>query len=116
MAKNPTDLADKLRARFRVAPSGKLRLGGRDPADRSAFPERDAAEKQTERDSIAINDLQDRLYAERARALLVVLQGIDTAGKDGTIRGVFNATGPLGVVVAPFGRPSDEELTHDYLW
>jgi PPK2 family polyphosphate:nucleotide phosphotransferase len=48
--------------------------------------------------------------------LLVVLQGIDTSGKDGTVRGVFGPCGPLGVCVTPFGRPSEEELAHDYLW
>ena len=46
----------------------------------------------------------------------VLLQGIDTAGKDGTVRGVFNECGPLGVNVTAFGKPSEEELAHDYLW
>ena len=54
--------------------------------------------------------------AEGERALLVVLQGIDTSGKDGTVRGVFNACGPLGVCVTAFGKPTEEELAHDYLW
>jgi PPK2 family polyphosphate:nucleotide phosphotransferase len=60
--------------------------------------------------------LQNALWAERSRALLVILQGIDTSGKDGTVRGVFNKCGPLGVNVTAFGRPSDEELAHDFLW
>ena len=80
------------------------------------FPDKDDAEKSLKDDVVAINALQDRLYAEKSRALLVVLQGMDTAGKDGTVRGVFNETGPLGVNVTPFGKPSDEELAHDYLW
>jgi PPK2 family polyphosphate:nucleotide phosphotransferase len=67
-------------------------------------------------DGAAIDTLQDRLYAERQRALLVILQGTDTSGKDGTIRKVFNQTGPLGVAVTAFGRPSEEELAHDFLW
>jgi PPK2 family polyphosphate:nucleotide phosphotransferase len=45
-----------------------------------------------------------------------VLQGIDTSGKDGTVRGVFNKCGPLGVQVTPFGKPTEEDLAHDYLW
>jgi PPK2 family polyphosphate:nucleotide phosphotransferase len=73
-------------------------------------------QRQVEADALAINALQDRLYAEGRRALLVVLQGMDTSGKDGTVREVFNATGPIGVQVTPFGKPSDEELAHDYLW
>jgi PPK2 family polyphosphate:nucleotide phosphotransferase len=80
------------------------------------FPDRGEAEKSLKEDAAAINDLQDRLFAEKARALLVVLQGVDTAGKDGTVRGVFNETGPLGVDVHAFGKPSDAELDHDYLW
>lgn len=67
-------------------------------------------------DATAINALQDRLYAEGRRALLIVMQGIDTSGKDSTVREVFNATGPIGVQVTAFGKPSDEELAHDYLW
>lgn len=56
------------------------------------------------------------MWAERDRALLVILQGIDTSGKDGTVRAVFNRCGPLGVNVTPFGKPSEEELAHDFLW
>ena len=80
------------------------------------FPDREDADARTDADAEAINDLQDRLWAERKRALLVVLQGMDTSGKDGAVRGVFNATGPLGVTVTPFGRPSEAELGQDYLW
>jgi PPK2 family polyphosphate:nucleotide phosphotransferase len=105
-----------LARRFRVAPGKRVHLARRDPADASAFPDREAAEARSREDSKAINDLQDRLYAEGKRALLVVLQGVDTAGKDGTVRRVFNDTGPLGVTVTAFGRPSAEELAHDYLW
>ena len=103
-------------ADFRVKPGERVRLGKRDPADTSAFPDKAAAKHQLETDTRRINELQDKLYAEGKRALLVVLQGIDTAGKDGTIRDVFNHTGPIGVSVAPFRRPHEEELAHDFLW
>ncbi len=63
-----------------------------------------------------LNNLQDTLYADRRYALLVVLQGIDTAGKDGTIKSVFRDVGPLGCAVANFGVPSEEEKAHDFLW
>ena len=65
---------------------------------------------------IRLNDLQDVLYADRRFSLLIVLQGIDTAGKDGTIKSVFQQVGPLGCSVSNFGVPTDEELGHDFLW
>ncbi len=91
-------------------------LAQRDPADASVYPDRKAAEQQSLVDAAAINVLQDTLYAEGRRALLVVLQGSDTSGKDGTVRHVFNQTGPLGVRVTPFGVPSKQEMAHDFLW
>src|SRR5712691_6638194 len=102
--------------RFRIKPGEHVKLAKRDPADISGFPDKKAAKTQIDRDGAVINEMQDRLYAENKRALLVVLQGTDTAGKDGTIRHVFNQTGPIGVTVTPFRRPSADELAHDYLW
>lgn len=109
MAKDPA-------APYRIKPGARVDLGKRDPRDTAHVAERERAELQTAADAEAINLLQDRLYAEGKRALLVVLQGTDTAGKDGTVRGVFNETGPIGVTVTPFRRPSEEELAHDFLW
>ncbi|MEO6363168.1 MAG: PPK2 family polyphosphate kinase [Caldimonas sp.] len=63
-----------------------------------------------------IDRLQDMLYADRRFKLLVVLQGTDTSGKDGTIRGVFGQTSALGVHAVGWKAPSDEERAHDYLW
>lgn len=63
-----------------------------------------------------LNELQDMLWADRRYAVLVVLQGIDTAGKDSTIRSVFEQVGPLGCRVEGFGVPSEEEAAHDFLW
>ncbi|MBA9060760.1 PPK2 family polyphosphate:nucleotide phosphotransferase [Methylobacterium fujisawaense] len=60
--------------------------------------------------------LQERLYAERARSLLLVFQAIDTGGKDGTIRSVLQGVNPQGCTVASFKVPSSEELDHDFLW
>ncbi len=103
-------------APFRIKPGAKLRLRDIDPGGTGGFRGKASARQQTAKASQTINDLQDRLYAEGKRALLVVLQGTDTAGKDGTIRGVFNETGPIGVTVAAFRRPTEEELAHDFLW
>jgi PPK2 family polyphosphate:nucleotide phosphotransferase len=63
-----------------------------------------------------IADLQARLYAEEEKALLVVLQGIDAAGKDSSVSHVFRGTNPQGVRVLSFKEPSNEELGHDFLW
>jgi len=100
----------------RVKPGAKVKIADLDTLRADLFDDKKDAEKLVAEHALAINTLQDRLFAERKRALLVVLQGIDTSGKDGTVRGVFNATGPLGVNVTPFGRPTEEELAHDYLW
>ncbi|MBY0562836.1 MAG: polyphosphate kinase 2 family protein [Hyphomonadaceae bacterium] len=101
---------------IRVAPGAGASLSARDPVCDRLFPDKSEAEHATAADAEAIDALQDKLWAERKRALLVVLQGIDTSGKDGTVRGVFNRCGPLGVCVTSFGRPSEQELAHDYLW
>src|SRR5215207_5840665 len=109
-------MAKSFAARFRIEPGKRAHLGRLDPADVKAFPDRKVAEEQSEKDGAAIDKLQDRLYAEGKRAVLVLLQGIDTAGKDGTIKHVFKETGALGVVVTAFKKPSEEELAHDFLW
>src|SRR4051794_13023170 len=109
-------MAKDIWKRFRIAPGTRAKLGRRNPGDLTLFPDRDAAENRSVKDGAAIDKLQDRLYAEGKRALLVVLQGIDPAGKDGTIRHVFKETSPLGVVVTPFRQPTEEERAHDFLW
>jgi PPK2 family polyphosphate:nucleotide phosphotransferase len=106
----------KIDEAVRIEPGAKAILKERDTIGPDLFPDRKEAEAQLAEDAAAINDLQDKLWAERKRAVLVVLQGIDTAGKDGTVRHVFGACGPLGITVTPFGVPNAEELAHDYLW
>jgi PPK2 family polyphosphate:nucleotide phosphotransferase len=108
--------AAKLMSALRIPPGRPVSLADHDPRDASLLGEEAAARAGIVEDAKAIDALQDRLYAEGRRALLVILQGTDTSGKDGTIRNVFNATGPLGVSVHAFGRPSEQELSHDYLW
>lgn len=63
-----------------------------------------------------IEELQNLLYAEHDRKLLIILQGMDTAGKDGTVKGVFGQINPLGARTVAFKAPSVEEKNHDYLW
>jgi PPK2 family polyphosphate:nucleotide phosphotransferase len=103
-------------AKFIAEPGKPFKLAKLDPRDDSAFKDKETAKADTARDAEAINELQDRLWAEGKRALLVILQGIDTSGKDGTVRGVFNMCGPLGVAVVPFKVPTVDELARDYLW
>ena len=78
--------------------------------------EDDAARSSSTRWPIELDELQNLLHAEGRRKLLLVLQGMDTSGKDGTIRWVFSRTSPLGVRVTAFKAPSDEERAHDFLW
>jgi PPK2 family polyphosphate:nucleotide phosphotransferase len=66
--------------------------------------------------STQLDAVQDIFYAEGKRKLLMVLQGMDTSGKDGTVRGVFRSFDPLGIRVVAFKSPTAEELAHDYLW
>ena len=87
----------KLDAALRIGPGEKISLKQRDTVCAHLFEQREEAEASLAEDAAAIDALQDKLWAERTRALLVVLQGIDTSGKDGTVRGVFGQCGPLGV-------------------
>ncbi len=79
-------------------------------------PGRVRAQKLLEQNLERLFVLQQRLYAENRRALLVVVQGMDGSGKDGVIRSVFRGLNPQGVTVTPFKQPSAEELDHDFLW
>ena len=103
-------------ARYMVQPGKGVRLAKLDPRDTGPFADKDKTKAETAKDAEAIDALQDRLFAEGRRALLVVLQGIDCSGKDGTVRAVFNHCGPIGVRVQPFKAPTVDELAQDYLW
>jgi PPK2 family polyphosphate:nucleotide phosphotransferase len=101
---------------FRIRPGRRVRLADFDPAARVGDKDDAAVAVAMRRDLEALASLQQLLYAARTHAVLVVLQGIDTAGKDGTIRHVFTGVNPQGCRVATFGIPSAEEAAHDYLW
>jgi PPK2 family polyphosphate:nucleotide phosphotransferase len=105
-----------VRDKWIVRPGSRVRLSEIDPGDTSSLPSKHDAKERLSQDAEAIDALQDLLYAERKRSLLIILQGMDTSGKDGTVKNVFSATGPLGVDVTAFGRPSAEEMAHDFLW
>ncbi len=101
--------------RFRVLPGEEITLADLDPADTASYDE-DEANEELAGLVEQIADLQDRLYAEEERSVLFVLQGIDAAGKDSTVKHVFSGTNPQGVRVYSFKEPSNEEAAHDFLW
>lgn len=103
----------KLRPVRRDAP---IRIGDRDARPPKDAPRGGELKKKTKALLGRLTDLQERLYAESRRSLLVVLQGRDTCGKDGTIRRVFDAVNPQGCIVTSFKKPNELELSHDYLW
>jgi PPK2 family polyphosphate:nucleotide phosphotransferase len=97
-------------------PGVRVDLGQIDPRDTCGLADKKAAELEL-RDSVArIAELQKILWAENRRAVLIVLQGMDTSGKDGTIRSVLSGVNPQGVRVHAFGPPSAAESDRDFLW
>jgi PPK2 family polyphosphate:nucleotide phosphotransferase len=99
-----------------VPPGTPIRLADYDPRHVEGDWKKKSARGQVEENSEATANLAYRLYAENKRALLLVLQGMDTAGKDGTIRHVMSAVNPQSCQVVSFKQPSIEELDHDFLW
>lgn len=97
------------------SPHERVNLRTFDTAATNGFT-REEAEGRLVELRVRLNELQNVLYADRRYALLVVLQGIDTAGKDSTINSVFEQVGPIGCSVATFKVPTPEEAGHDYLW
>ena len=101
---------------YRIKAGSKVRLGDFDAGDTSLLKNKKEGEKRLAELGERLDALQDLLYAGRQHKLLIVLQGMDTAGKDGVIRKVFQSINPLGVHAVAFGPPSEEERAHDFLW
>ncbi len=103
--------------RYRVKPGSKVDLKEWDPNDKGEFKEGKEEGKQM---LLPLNQkldaLQELLYAEHKHKVLLVLQAMDTGGKDGTIRNVFEGVNPQGVHIVSFKKPTPEELDRDYLW
>ncbi|SRR5581483_5820368 len=102
---------------FRVRPHTRVSLHDFDPNDTSAF---DGGKSEAVEESRTLmkqlGELQELLYAGHEHKVLIVLQGMDTSGKDGTIRHVMTECSPQGMRVKSFKRPTEPELAHDYLW
>ena len=105
---------------YRVKVGSKLSLKQHDPDDTGGYKKneegRTSAKAETAKNIAKISQLQERLYANGNRAVLIVLQGMDTSGKDGTIRSVMSGVNPQGCKVVSFKAPSSQELAHDFLW
>jgi polyphosphate kinase 2 (PPK2 family) len=107
----------ELTRRFRIDGPESFRLASVDCADTCGLDlDKNEARSMLAEDSERLAKLQERLYAQDRWALLVVLQGMDTAGKDGVIKHVMNGINPQGCEVHPFKAPSADELDHDFLW
>lgn len=100
---------------YRIKPGSKVNLAKVDPGDTAGYTAA-AAEQKLPHKLERIARMQVAMYAEGRRAVLIVLQGMDTAGKDGTIKSVLREVNPQGSVVHSFKVPSKEELAHDFLW
>jgi PPK2 family polyphosphate:nucleotide phosphotransferase len=99
-----------------VRPGKKVRLKDFDPDYTGGIKNKHKAAEELEKNVKILSELGYRLYAENRRSLLLVLQGMDTAGKDGTIRHVMRGFNPQSCQVTSFKQPSIEELNHDFLW
>ncbi len=101
---------------YRVKPGRPAALSKRDTRDTADAEKKSHGRKQLTANVKALADLQHRFYADGRHALLIVLQGMDAAGKDGTIRHVLSGVNPQGCRVHAFKQPSDRELRQDFLW
>jgi PPK2 family polyphosphate:nucleotide phosphotransferase len=102
--------------RYRVEPGKKVKLKEMDPDESEHYTSKGDVKAELKKQRKRIVALQERLYAENKQSLLIVIQAMDTGGKDGTIRGVFQGVNPQGCQVWSFKVPSIEEAEHDFLW
>ena len=104
------------RKKFAVEPGAKVRLAKIDPSYTGKHKSDDKALPEIQKNIDRMDKLQYLLYADGNRSLLVVLQALDAAGKNGTIRHVFSGMNPQGTFVFAFKKPTQEEAAHDFLW
>lgn len=104
------------RSLFRIEPGRTVKLAEIDPDHHGKHQSENKARDDLERYKAEIAALQPKLYGEGKRSLLIILQGMDTSGKDGTLWHVLSALDPLGVRVTDFKHPTPVESSHDFLW
>ena len=104
------------RKKLIVKPGSRVRLTEIDPAYHGKHETEESALEDLQANVARLTRLQYLLYAERKHALLIIVQGIDAAGKDGTCWHVITAMNPQGTTVTGFKQPTEQELAHDFLW
>ncbi|MGZ8851229.1 MAG: polyphosphate kinase 2 family protein [Thermoanaerobaculia bacterium] len=102
--------------RYRVKPGSQLSLDKFDPDEKKVIDDKEKAIARSTKTQERLADLQELLYAEHKHKVLIVLQGMDTSGKDSTVRHVMGGFNPSGVRVISFKKPTQIELEHDFLW
>lgn len=112
---HPTELMN-YGEQFRVKPGHRIRLKDADPQFADKEQEKKSAKRAIKKLQKRMDELQNQLYAEQKRSLLICLQALDAGGKDGVVRHVVNTFNPQGCRVVSFKQPSTEELAHDFLW
>jgi PPK2 family polyphosphate:nucleotide phosphotransferase len=99
-----------------VKPDSKIRLKHFDPGYHGKHESRESAQPEIQKHIQKMQELQYLMYAENKHSLLIVLQGLDAAGKDGVVRHVLTGMNPSGCVAVNFKQPTAEDLDHDFLW
>jgi len=108
--------ASKLADPYRIDNGKKFRLKDFDPASTGHFRSKEHAQELLDQGKAELADLQDKLYAQNRWAVLVILQAMDAAGKDGVIEHVMSGVNPQGCQVFSFKAPSSDDLSHDFMW
>lgn len=106
----------KLTKPYRIERGKKFRLRDHDPGDTQGLSLKKEANQFLQEDVKRLSDMQQKLYAQDRWALLLIFQGMDSAGKDSAIRHVMSGVSPQGCQVYSFKKPSAEDLSHDFLW
>jgi len=109
-------MKNDLRERLEVRPGKKFRLRDCDPDDTAYIDNKETALAAQHKNTCHLEELHDLLYAEQKHAVLIILQGMDASGKDGTIKHVMSGVNPAGCTVTSFKVPTAEEAAHDFLW
>ena len=105
-----------IESKWRIKPDSKFQIAKHPTKVPDEYKSEDEVEKRLNSEREEVSDFQEKLFAEQKQSLLVILQGMDTSGKDGLIKSVMTGLNPQGVHIVSFKEPSQEELLHDYLW